>query len=240
MNMAGIGDEFFRKTIYSRTRHFPGYKPERRADPFKQYAGSRKLKMEAPALPKGSLWESLAKRRSRREFKREAISREQLALLIWSGQGVTSKISGFVLRTAPSAGALFPVESYLVVNRVEGVEPGIYHWNILEQSLEEIRSGDCSREIEDAALSQEMCEKAAAVFIWSAVFSRSTFKYSDRGYRYIFVDAGHVCQNLYLACEDLGLGCCAIGAFFDDQVDELLGLRSEDESSIYLAAVGKY
>ena len=106
--------------------------------------------------------------------------------------------------------------------------------------MEEIRSGDFSKEIESAALGQDMCRRAAAVFIWSAVFSRSTFKYSDRGYRYIFADAGHICQNLYLACEDLGLGCCGIGAFFDDQVDSLLGLNSGEESTIYLAAVGKY
>jgi len=238
--MAGIGEEFFKRTIYSRTRPFSGFKPDQRAEPFKQYAASRKIKMDAPALPQGSLWQSLAKRRSRREFKREAITKDQLSLLIWACSGVTAKIPGFFLRTAPSAGALFPVEGYLVVNRVDGVEPGVYHWNILEQSLEEIRSGDFSKEIESAALGQDMCRRAAAVFIWSAVFSRSTFKYSDRGYRYIFADAGHICQNLYLACEDLGLGCCGIGAFFDDQVDSLLGLNSGDESTIYLAAVGKY
>jgi SagB-type dehydrogenase family enzyme len=238
--MAGIGDEFFKRTIYSRTRHFAGFKPEKMAEPFKQYPASRKLKLAVPGLPEGSLWKALENRRSRRELKPVAIGKDQLSLLIWACQGVTSKVSGYFLRTAPSAGALFPVETYLVVNRVDGIDPGIYHWNLVEQSLEELRSGDFSKEIEAAALNQGMCRNGSAVFIWSAVFSRSAYKYSDRAYRYIFMDAGHICQDLYLACEDLGLGCCAIGAFFDDDVDGLLGLNSDDESSIYLAAVGKY
>jgi len=237
--MAGIGEEFFKRTIYSRQRQFTGSRPKNPAEPFKAYAQNPRIKLEKPAIPDGSLWQCLKHRRSRREYKREPISQKQLALLLWACQGVTSEIPGFFLRTAPSAGALYPIESYLVLNRVEQMEQGIYHWNILEQSLELLKPGDFSHQIEAAALGQDMCREAAAVFIWSAIFARSTYKYSDRGYRYVFMDAGHICQNLYLACEDLGLGCCGIGAFFDDEVDALLGLDSENEASVYLAAVGK-
>jgi len=238
--MAGIGEEFFKRTIYSRTRHLTGVSPAKRGtEPFKAYAQSRSVKLGEASIPDGSLWQCLKHRRSRREYKHEPISQKQLALLLWACQGVTSKIPGFLLRTAPSAGALYPIESYLVVNRVEGMEQGVYHWNILEQGLELLKPGDFSHQIEAAALGQDMCRRGAVVFIWSAIFARSTYKYSDRGFRYVFMDAGHICQNLYLACEDLGLGCCGIGAFFDEEVDALLGLDSENEASVYLAAVGK-
>ena len=238
--MRGIGEEFYEKTRYSRKGIFKGTRPKRPAEPFKTYPGAKRFKLEVGELPSSSLWQALKNRRSRRDFKAEPISQRELALLIWACQGVTEKISGYLLRTAPSAGALYPVETYLVINRVDGIESGIYHWNILEQALEQIRAGDFSRQIEQAALGQDMCRYASVVFVWSAIFARSAYKYSDRGYRYIFMDAGHICQNLYLACEDLGLGCCAIGAFFDDEVDELMGFDSDQEASIYLCAVGKY
>jgi SagB-type dehydrogenase family enzyme len=238
--MAGIGEEFFKHTVYSRERHLAGARPKNMAEPFKAYPKSKTMKLAEPAIPQGSLWAALKNRRSRREFKREPISQEQLSLLLWACQGVTAKIPGFFLKTAPSAGALFPIETYLIINRVEGIDPGIYHWNILEQELELLKPGDFSRKLESAALNQDMCREGAVVFAWSAVFARSTYKYSDRGFRYIFMDAAHICQNLYLACEDLGLGCCGIGAFFDDEMDDLLGLDSENEATVYLAAIGKY
>jgi len=237
--MAGIGEEFLKRTCYSRSHPFVGSKPKQMAAPFKEYKDARKIKLEAPSLPESSLWNALKSRRSRRDFTRQAISQEQLSLLLWASQGVTEKVSGFLLRTAPSAGALYPLETYLVINRVDGIDPGIYHFNILTQELELVKAGDFSRTIETAALGQDMCAAASAVFVWSAVFARSAYKYSDRAYRYLFTDAGHICQNLYLACEDLGLGCCAVGAFFDDAVDDLIGLDSEDEAAVYLAAVGK-
>ena len=238
--MAGIGEEFFQRTSYSRSGIFQGSRPLRPAEPFKTYPKAKRVSLPEPELPSGSLWQALKNRRSRRDFKKESITQKELGLLLWAAQGVTEKISGFLLRTAPSAGALYPVETYLVINRVEELEPGIYHWNIKEQVLEQLKAGDFSREIESACLGQDMCRTASVVFAWSAIFARSTYKYSDRGIRYIFVDAGHICQNLYLACEDLGLGCCAIGAFFDDAVNELLGLDGREEASIYLSAVGKY
>lgn len=238
--MPGIAEQFHQNTVYSRKKPFAGSRPSRQAEPFKEYPNSKRLKLEPPDLPKGSLWQALKNRRSRREFIKEPITKEQLALLLWACQGVTSKISGYLLRTAPSAGALYPVETYLVINRVQGIDPGIYHWNIQEQALELLKQGDFSREIESAALNQDMCRNGSVVFVFSAIFARSTFKYSDRGLRYIYMDAGHICQNLYLACEDMNLGCCGIGAFFDDEVNDLFGLDSREESAIYLAAVGKY
>jgi len=237
--MAGIGEEFYKRTGYSRKRPFGGVRPKAAA-PFKSYPGAKTVKLVEPELPEGSLWKALKNRRSRREFKREAISKDQLSLLVWACQGVTAKVSDFLLRTAPSAGALFPVETYLVINRVTGIESGIYHWNIVSQDLELLNSGDFSREIQSAGLGQEMCGAGSAVFAWTAVFARSASKYSDRGYRYVLMDAAHVCQNLYLACEDLGLGCCGIGAYLDDEAGELLGLDPETEGVVYLAAVGKY
>jgi len=238
--MSGIGEEFFQKTIYSRTRPFRGARPKKMAEPFKTYPESSKIKLPLPELPSGSLWTSLKNRRSRRDFKREPISQDELGLLLFAIQGITERVSGYLLRTAPSAGALYPIETYLVINRVQDIDPGIYHWNILESALELLKPGDFSKQIEESALGQDMCRDGAVVFVFCAIFARSSYKYSDRGYRYVFMDAGHICQNLYLACEDLGLGCCAIGAFFDDAVNELLELDGIEESAIYLSAVGRY
>ena len=139
----------------------------------------------------------------------------------------------------PSAGALYPIETYIIVNRVEEIPSGLYHYNVKEAQLVLLKEGHFGSDLCHAGLGQEMLEEASCVFIWTAIVERSKWKYRERAYRYIYMDAGHIGQNLYLAATALGLGCCTVGAFFDEEVDRLIGVDGKEEISIYLGAVGR-
>lgn len=241
MSREKIGDRFQELTKYGRGRASGGPDRSRAAEPFKSYPSAlARVKLPAVAGERGSsLWQALARRRSRRDYVREPISLETLARLLWAAQGVTARVSGYCLRTAPSAGALYPIETYLVAHRVQGLEPGLYHLDIQGPALELLCRGELEAAIYRAALNQEMCANAPVVLVWTAVVARGKWKYGERAYRYLYLDAGHICQNLYLAAEALGLGCCGIGAFLDDEVNELLGVDGESETAVYLAVVGR-
>lgn len=195
----------------------------------------------APADRTGGkpIWNVIAQRRSCREFSRSPISFEALSQLIWAIQGITSRAFGFAFRAAPSAGALYPIETYAVVNRVEGLPSGLYHYRVDEAELVLLREGPFGSALGRAALGQGWLESASCVFIWTAVIERSKRKYRERAFRYIYMDAGHIGQNLYLAATALGLGCCTVGAFYDEEIDRLVGVDGVKEVSIYLGAVGK-
>lgn len=233
-----IGDRFQEETKYSSTRLSGGARPEKSPPPFKEYPGVKTVSLSEKSLPSGSLWQAFSRRRSRRAFTAEPISKSALAYLVWAGQGATATAGGLVLRTAPSAGALYPVETYLVINRVTGIEAGLYHYAVRRAELEQIKRGALGQDLAAAALGQGMCSRAAVVFCFTAVVDRCKWKYAQRAYRYIYLDAGHIGENIYLAAEDLGLGCCAMGAFFDDDVNRLLGVDGKAETAIYLLAVG--
>jgi SagB-type dehydrogenase family enzyme len=197
------------------------------------------------------LWESMANRRSVRSYGTTPLTLLELSRLLWAGNGVTASFGQDFYRTAPSAGALYPVETYLVVNRVEGLDPGLYHYrvagvDILERpivegshSLEQLKLGEFGPAIAAAALDQPMCAKAAVVFMWTAVFARSVWKYRDRAYRYFYLDAGHIAAHVSLAAVSLGLGSCQVAAFFDEETDALLDLDGNTESVIYMTTVGR-
>lgn len=188
---------------------------------------------------RANLWQLLRDRRSKREYDAgRNLKKDLLSALLWATQGVTAKYGEFLFRTAPSAGGLYPVETYLFLRAVEGLEPGIYHFRAHVFDLEFLKKGDYSRELTDAALGQMIVMGAQVTFIWSAVVERSRWKYRQRAYRYIYLDAGHIAQNLYLAAEALGLGACAIGALFDDRVNNIIGVDGIEETVIYMATVG--
>ena len=201
--------------------------------------------------PDPGLWDSVAKRRSVRSYAAAPLTLLELSRLLWAGTGVTASFGQDFYRAAPSAGALYPIETYVVVNRVEGLEPGLYHYrvagvDILERpivegshSLEQLRVGDLGPAIAAAALDQPMCRKAAAVFVWSAVFARSVWKYRDRAYRYFYLDAGHIAAQVSLAAVSLGLGSCPVAAYFDEEANALLELDGESESVVYMTSVGR-
>jgi SagB-type dehydrogenase family enzyme len=185
-----------------------------------------------------TLDETLNERKSVRRFRAEPIPLAQLSYLIWASTGIQRTEQGYEFRTAPSAGALYPIETYIVANKVRDLEPGVYHYGIRNHELERVRSGDLRRPIVAAALGQEMCAEAAAVFVWTAMFARARWKYAQRAYRYIYLDAGHVAENLALAAVSLGLGACQIGALFDDEVNKLLDVDGAEESVVYMSVVG--
>lgn len=211
--------------------------------------GARCLPLPAPGdLSLGTMpvRDAIASRRSVRQFSGEQLSLEELGFLLWATQGVTAvekDDSGNILRryrAAPSAGGRHPLETYLAVRRVAGLSPGLYRYLPSEHQLLLLR--------EDAALSEHLgaacydtsaAKDAAVVFIWSATPFRTEWKYAFLAHRMIAMEAGHVCQNLYLAAESCRIGACALLSYHQPLVDRLLGLDGVDEFAVYLACIGK-
>jgi SagB-type dehydrogenase family enzyme len=208
------------------------------APPHKQYAEAVKVSLPTEWKMEKSLSEVLQYRRSCRRYTDAPLSQEALAMMLWASQGISGRAGSFFLRTAPSAGALYPVETYLSVQNVEALPPGLYHFQPAEFGLERLSEGFAGKTVAEAALGQNFMAGAGVVFIWSAILRRNFSKYGHRGLRYVMMDAGHICQNLLLAAEALELGACPVAAFYDDQLNRLLGLDGQEESVIYLAAVG--
>jgi len=176
-----------------------------------------------------SLTEALAQRRSVRSYTAQPLTWEEISQLLWAAQGITDR-RGF--RTAPSAGALYPLEVYLVL------PGGWYHYRPADHRLEVRGQGDLRRDLWMAGLSQEALLQAPAVLVIAGVVSRTAARYGDRAERYVFLEAGHAAQNLLLQATALGLGAVPIGAFDDEEVRRVLGL-SPDETPLYLIPVGR-
>lgn len=237
----GIGEKFQRDTKHHRGRlSGRGLDWSRRPAAFKSYPGSEVISLPIPA-PVGtmSVDQALRARRSVRQFTADPLSLEDLSYLLWACTGIRDPGAEHPFRTAPSAGALYPIETYVVCNNVAGAETGLYHYGILQHSLETVRKGDVASPIAAGALDQDMCALAPAVLVWTAVFERSRWKYGQRAYRYVHLDAGHIAQNLALAAVARGLGSCQIAATYDDEVNMLLGVDGEEESVVYLSVVGR-
>jgi SagB-type dehydrogenase family enzyme len=238
--MGDVGAEFQEQTKYRPDRMSGGGRRWTvRPELCKAYRESVKIALPptGPDRP-ATLDEVLRKRKSVRDFRPEPITQEQLGYLLWAATGLQRTEYGQEFRTAPSAGALYPIETYIVANSVRGLEPGVYHYGIHHHQLERLKAGPAGRQLAAAALGQEMCASAAAAFLWTAVFARSTWKYGPRAYRYIYLDAGHIAENLALAAVSLGLGTCQVGALYDDEVNKLLGVDGREESIVYLSVVG--
>jgi SagB-type dehydrogenase family enzyme len=237
----GIGDLYHQETKYRREAMLQeGLDWAHQPSPYKEFPYALKHFPIRPLNQKGgkSLWEAIAQRRSIREFSNQRIAFSELSQLIWATQGITLKGWGYEFRSSPSAGALYPIETYLVSNRVEEIPRGLYHYNVKEGQLILLKEGHLGPELCHAGLGQEMLEEAACVFVWAAIVGRSKWKYRERAYRYIYMDAGHIGQALYLAASALDLGCCTVGAFFDEEVNRVIGVDGKNEISVYLGAVG--
>jgi SagB-type dehydrogenase family enzyme len=239
--MTGIGDAFQNETKYQRGR-LPGGRLDwaSKPAPYKRYPSAVKVPLSAPQTKGGvPMWDVLRQRRSVRRFRDGPLHETGLSQLLWAAQGITQAARGHGLRTAPSAGALYPVETYLVVHTVAGIEPGVYHYGVEAHELAQLKTGDFRMEITRAALDQESAYLADVVFVWTAVFGRSKWKYKQRAYRYVYLDAGHIAQNVALAAIALGLGSCQIAALYDDETNALLDVDGVEESAIYITVVGK-
>lgn len=191
--------------------------------------------------PPIDLWKAVNQRRTRRTYVETSISLEELSLLLWATQGV-HRISSrpATLRTVPSAGARHAFETFLLINRVQGLAPGLYRFAAIEHALLAVDlSQDVSARIMTSSLNEKQVAGSAVTFLWAAVMERMTWRYPERGYRYMLLDAGHVCQNLYLAAEAMECGVCAIAAFDDDQINRALQLDGEEQFLVYAASLGR-
>lgn len=192
-------------------------------------------------IPEKDLTESIGNRKSRRVYSQESLTMEELAYLLWCTQGVRGKAApDHAFRNVPSAGCRHALETYLAVLNVKGLAPGMYRYLPLSHQLVLEFSDDMLAEkMVIASLGQPYPGKAAVSFIWVGIPYRMEWRYGLAAHKVIAIDAGHVGQNLYLACETIGAGTCAIAAYDQEELDELLGIDGKDEFAIYLASVGK-
>ena len=194
------------------------------------------MKLPEPSYDSGvSLERSLLERRSVRSYRDEPLTLQEISRLLWAAQGITDPGG---LRTAPSAGALYPLEVYVVAGDVPDLPPGVYRYRADGHELIKIAGDDRRAELAHAALSQSCVAEGAAAFIFTAVYSRTTGKYGERGIRYVHIEAGHAAQNLLLEATAMGLGAVPVGAFDDGDVAELLNLP-DNESPLYIIPVGR-
>ena len=240
MTREGIGDRYQKETKYNRTSLRGGMLDwQSKPSLYKEYPDADRIALpDLRDMGTMTVQEALKKRKSIRLYSGEPLAPEELSFLLWASGGIQRVERGTAFRTAPSAGALYPVETYLVLQAVSGIAPGVYHYAVKEHALELLKPGQYGHETTQAALGQKMCLNAAVVFIWTALFARSKWKYKERAYRYIYLDAGHVAENLALAAASIGLGTCQIGALFDDEVNAIVGIDGRGESVIYMSVVG--
>lgn len=199
---------------------------------------------ERDVSPLGVLLEN---RCSRRRYDGRPLTREELSFLLWAAQGVKGINEYRTLRTAPSGGARHPLELYAFVNRVAGLPQGLYHYLALENQLERLGCrANQTDQLTCALAGQEFAGNAPVCLVWTAVPYRSEWRYDVHGHKDVLLDAGHSCQNVYLACEELKLGCCALAAYDQEALDELLGLpfsaptdSREAEFAVYACCVGR-
>jgi SagB-type dehydrogenase family enzyme len=184
---------------------------------------------------KVSVEECLAARRSVREYKNAPLSLAEVGQLLWAAQGITGPEKQ---RTAPSAGALYPLELYLVAGNVEGLPPGVYRYGPHRHQIFPLSDGDRRHELAEVALDQDCVRYAAAVLVLTAVFRRTTRRYKEKGIRYVHMEAGHVVENVALQAVALGLGTVPVGAFREDDVKRILKPTAAEEP-LYMVAVGR-
>lgn len=243
--MKGIGREFMKGTQYDRlepsdqSKGLPQPPLEMGVD-----AGKKVMSLPKPQtirLGEKAFRGLLEERRSLRKYAERSLTLEELAYLLWCTQGVQSvRGNTATIRTVPSAGARHAFETWLLINRVDGLTPGLYRYLALEHKLvEESLAQDLSDRITAGCLGQGFVGASAATFLWMAEVPRMKWRYGERGYRYLHLDAGHVCQNLYLAAESIGCGACAIAAFDDEELCKVLELNGEDQFIVYVATVGR-
>ncbi len=195
------------------------------------------VKLPAPKLDGDvSVESAIHGRRSIRDFRNIPLSLQQISQLLWAAQGITEPQEG--LRAAPSAGAMYPLVTYLVAGSVTDLTPGLYQYQPRKHTLILQHEEDLRADLARAALGQPFIKQAPVSIILSAVFERTTSRYGDRGIRYVHMDAGHAGENIYLQCVALGLGTVVVGAFRDEQLLQVLGLSGE-EQPLYIMPIGR-
>jgi SagB-type dehydrogenase family enzyme len=233
-----------RKTVdFSQTDQSRGIPPPPLEKPFNPNAKRVDLlsKGQWNNIGRVDLISAIEHRKSHRNFKDESLTLEELSFLLWATQGVRQHVNPeTAFRTVPSAGCRHAFETYLCTLNIEGLEPGFYRYLPVEhQLLFEFSEERAAQKLIRASFGQFFTGKAAVTFIWTAIPYRMEWRYGIAAHKVIAIDVGHVCQNLYLACEAIGAGTCAVAAYNQELMDHLLRLDGNDEFTIYLAPVGK-
>ncbi len=206
---------------------------------FKIYTDSKLYSLPEPVNKNIDFLTLISSRKSHRDFLNKEITLNELSTILWCGYGIREKKGNFFFRNVPSAGALYPLEIYLMTFNVSGLPKGIFHYFPKNHSLELLKEGDFSKELIQASLAQNFVSKGAVTILITSIFRRNMAKYGHRGLRYILLDAGHLAQNMVLGAETLSIGCCPVGAFFDDEINTLIGVDGIEESTLYLLVFGK-
>lgn len=206
---------------------------------YKRYPGARRIGLPDPDLSGGlRAAEAIAGRRSTRAYSTQPMTLDELSRLLQLTTGISADRWGNARRTAPSSGALYPIELYVVAHNVEGLERGVYHYALREHSLELVRAGDYRARVVEQGIHQEFLGECGAVLFLTQILQRMRPKYQDRSYRYGLLEAGHIGENAYLAATSAGLGACGVGAFMDDAINQMLGVDGVEEAVLYMLAVG--
>jgi SagB-type dehydrogenase family enzyme len=233
--------EFLKKSTLDRATIRNHKRPEvTPVERYKTYPEAEKIPLPLDwSLHEARILPLLQHRRAFRKYSSKSIELRELAFLLWAAQGVTAKMGDHFLRTSPSAGALYPIETYIVANTVENLPAGLYHFDVKQFQLErlssEIRGTDAAR----VCLDQDFMAGASLMLFWTGILRRSMAKYGERGFRYLLLDAGHICQNTLMAAEAIGCGGCPVAAFYDEEANSLLGVDGMDETALYAASIGR-
>jgi len=239
-----LKDTLRKKTDFYQTDQNKGIPAPPLQKPFDPEAPRIKLALPeqwSKLVREARLDELIAARRSRRKYSNDPLLMEELSFLIWATQGIRRVVDySTAYRHVPSAGARHSFETYIFARKVQQLDPGVYRFLPLENELLLVRTmSDIKESLSAAAFGQRFIGQGSATFVWSCIPYRMEWRYGRTAYRVILMDLGHVCQNLYLACEALGAGTCAVAAYDQEAMDELLGLDGQDEFVVYLAPVGK-
>jgi SagB-type dehydrogenase family enzyme len=233
-----------RKTIdFSTTDQGRGLKPPPVEKPY--LPEDKRINLVLPgdwkSIQEVSVETAITQRQSRRSYTKDAINLDELSFLLWATQGLRKQKSAVTnFRNVPSAGCRHALETYLAVFRVEGISKAIYRYLPMSHQLVEVIKYEGLEDlVSQAASDQSFAGESALTFIWTTIPARMEWRYGRSSYKVIVLDAGHVCQNLYLACEAIGAGTCAIAAYDQELVDSLLGIDGVEEFAIYMAPVGK-
>jgi SagB-type dehydrogenase family enzyme len=201
--------------------------------------GTAAISLPEPAHRGLTVEEAIRRRRSVRSYGEGSLTLQQVSQILYAAQGVTGSAGDRPLRAAPSAGGTYPFEVYVFAVRVDGLAAGIYHYLPCGHELEVVREGDFSEALSEACLGQSMPAEAACTLVLAAVPHRTTDVYGDRGLIYVYMEAGHISENIYLQCASLNLGVVAVGAFLESEVDALIGLDGEQEGALYVNCIGR-
>ena len=228
-HQTGFGDSGVKGTDIKFGKEIPLYKT---------YPGVPRFKLPVPTDNNMTVEKAIADRHSVRTFTDQPLTLAHISRLLQSADGISHTWGGYQMRSAPSGGALYPVDLYLVIHAVTDLKSGLYHYQVSDSSLELIKEGDFRDQLYKAAFEQGVVNNGQVSIVMTARFDRSTKKYADRGYRYTYMESGAICQNVYLQATSLGLGTTAVGAFNDDAVNALLDIDGVSEAALLIMPIG--